>query len=183
MANMDSPKGFVPAGHKGGGTIRTAEYFIAYDYATALYRGDAVILSSGKVAKAADNSSTILGVLAGVEYRNDAGEVVFSKYWPGVALADSTAVVKAQVWVDPDILFEVQTDTGTAYVDATHVGASYDIELDHAGSAITGQSGMEIDLGDTGTGQFTVYKLIDRPDNVAGVNAKVLVFNNVPVMG
>jgi hypothetical protein len=183
MANVDAPRGFVPAGHKGGGTVRTAEYRIAYNYGTALFRGDAVILSSGKVAKCADDSSAILGVLAGVEYTNDAGDYVKSPYWPGVALSSSSAVVKALVYVDPQILYEVQTDTGTAYVDATHVGGSYDIEIDHAGSTTTGQSGMEIDLGDTGTGQWTVYQLVDRPDNAAGTNAKVLVFNNVPVMG
>jgi hypothetical protein len=42
---------------------------------------------------------------------------------------------------------------------------------------------MELDLGDTGTGQFTIYKMVDRPDNAAGVNAKVLAFINVPTMG
>ncbi len=184
MANADAPRGFVPCGHKGGGKVRAASgYKIAYNYATALFNGDAVILSSGKVAKCADDSSTILGVFAGCQYKNDAGEVIFSKYWPGVALSDSAAVVEAFVYADPGIIYEVQTDTGTAYVDATHIGNSYDIELDHAGSTLTGQSGMEIDLGDTGTGQWTVLGLVNRPNNEAGVNAKIRVFNNVPVNG
>ena len=182
MANVDRPNGFVPVQHKGGGEIRAREFRVAYNYATALFSGDAVILSSGYVEKAADNSSTILGVVAGFQYQNDAGEVVFSKYWPGVALSSSTAVVKAMVYVDPDIIYEVQTDTGTGSTIA-NIGVSYDIELDHAGSTLTGQSGMEIDLGDTGTGQWTVVGLVDRPDNAYGVNSKVLVFSNVPVMG
>lgn len=182
MANVDRPNGFTPAGHKGGGTIRAAEFEIAYNYATALYSGDAVILSSGKVNVAADDSAAILGVFAGCQYANDAGEIIFSPYWPGVALADSAKVVKAFVYVDPDILYEVQTDTGTTSSIA-NVGVSYDIEKDHSGSATTGRSGMELDLSDTGTGQFTVYGLSQTPNNAWGTNAKVIVFNNVPVMG
>jgi hypothetical protein len=182
MANVDRPNGFTPVGHKGGGDIQTVEFEIAYNYATALFAGDAVILASGYVNKGADNSAAVLGVLAGVQYANDAGEVIFSSYWPGVALSDSTKVVKALVYVDPDIVYEVQTDTGTASTIA-NVGVSYDIELDHAGSTLTGRSGMELDLGDTGTGQFTVMGLAARPDNAWGTNSKVLVFNNVPTMG
>lgn len=182
MANVDRPNGFTPIGHKGGGTIRASEFKIAYNYATALFSGDAVILASGYVNKAADDSSTILGVFQGCEYRNDAGEVIFSPYWPGVALTDTAAVVKAYVYADPGILYEVQSDTGTASTIA-NVGVSYDIELDHAGSTSTGRSGMELDLGDTGTGQFTVYGLVERPNNAFGTNSKLVVFNNVPVMG
>jgi hypothetical protein len=182
MANVDKPYGFVPVMHKGGGDITTAEFTIAYNYGTAIYSGDAVILASGLVNVAADDSSTILGVFAGCQYRDNSGNVIFSPYWPGVALTDTTAVVKALVYVDPDILYEVQTDTGTASTVA-NIGVAYDIEKDHSGSATTGRSGMELDLNDTGTGQFTVYGLVDRPDNAYGVNSKVLVFNNVPVMG
>lgn len=182
MANADTPKGFVPAGHKNGGVVRASEFKIAYNYNTALFTGDAVILASGYVNKAADNSATILGVFAGCQYKNDAGEVIFSRYWPGVALSDTAADVKAFVYSDPGILFEVQTDTGTGSSIA-NIGVAYDIELDHSGSTLTGQSGMEIDLGDTGTGQFTVYGLSNTPNNAWGVNSKVLVFNNVPDMG
>ena len=182
MANVDRPNGFTPVGHKGGGAIRTAEFTIAYNYATAIYAGDAVVLASGLVNQAADNSAAILGVFEGCQYIDNGGNVVFSPYWPGVALTDSSKVVKCNVYVDPDILYEVQTDTGTTSTIA-NVGVAYDIELDHAGSAVTGRSGMELDLGDTGSGQFTIYGLVDRPDNAWGTNAKVVVFNNVPTMG
>ena len=182
MANVDRPNGFTPVGHKNGGTIRASEFKIAYNYATAIYSGDAVILASGLVNVAADSSSAILGVFAGCQYKDNTGATQFSPYWPGVALTDSATDVKAFVYADPGILFEVQTDTGTTSTIAS-VGVSYDIELDHAGSAVTGRSGMEIDISDTGSGQFTVYGLVDRPDNAWGVNAKVLVFNNVPAMG
>lgn len=181
MANADTPRGFVPVGHKGGGVVRAAEFKIAYNYATAIYAGDSVILASGYVNVAADDSSVVLGVFMGCEYRNNSGEVVFSKYWPGTALTDTAAVVKAYVYADPDILYVVQTDTGTASTIA-NVGVAYDIEKDHAGSAITGQSGQELDLSDTGTGQWMVYGLFDAPNNAFGTNSKLVVFNNVPLM-
>lgn len=181
MANADTPRGFVPCGHKGGGTIRAAEFKIAYNYATAIYTGDSVILASGYVNIGAQDSATVLGVFAGCEYRDNSGNVVFSKYWPGTALTDTAAVVKAYVYADPDILYEVQTDTGTTSTIAS-VGVAYDMEADHAGSTLTGQSGQEIDISDTGTGQWMIYGLVDRPDNAWGVNAKVVVFNNVPLM-
>jgi hypothetical protein len=41
---------------------------------------------------------------------------------------------------------------------------------------------MEIDLADTGTGQFQILGLIDEPGNAAGVNAKVEVIINVPLL-
>lgn len=181
--NVDSPRGFTPAGHRNGGTIRATTLNIAYNYATAIYCGDAVILSSGKVTVAADSSATITGIFAGCSYKDNTGAQVFSRYWPGVALTDSAAVVTAYVYVDKGILFEVQCESGVAYVDATHVGTTCDLIATHAGSALTGQSGQEITPGTTGDAQFMIHSLINRPDNAAGYNAKVLVSINDATFG
>jgi len=175
MANADVPRGFVPAGHRNGGVIRASAYNIAYNYGTKIYSGDAVDLSSGKIVVATAASTTITGIFGGCRYRDDTGAVVFSRYWPGVALADSAAVVEAYVYDDKGILFEVQCDTDVAYVDATHRGTLCDLVATHAGSTYTGQSGQEVTPGTTGDAQFLIYQLVDRPDNAAGVNAKVLV--------
>jgi len=176
--NADTPFGFKVAGHKNGGTARHTTFNIAYDYGTAIYCGDAVILSSGKITAAAASSGTITGIFDGCSYKNNAGEQVFSRYWPGTALSDSAAVVTAYVYCDKGILFEVQCETGVAYVDATHVGTACDLIATHAGSAITGQSGQEITPGTVGDAQFMIHQLVDRPDNAVGVNAKVLVSIN-----
>lgn len=178
MANTDRPNGFTPAGHRNGGTVRATTFNIAYDYATAIYYGDAVTLTSGKVAVATAASTAVLGIFAGCQYKNNAGEVIFSKYWPGSALSDSAAVVTAHVYNDKGILFEVQCETGVAYVDATHIGTACDLIATHAGSTLTGQSGQEITPGTTGDAQFMIHGLVNRPDNAAGVNAKVLVSLN-----
>ena len=174
MANADRPSGFMPMRHAFGGVIRANPYKITDAYATGLFTGDMVILSSGFLAIGAENSATPLGVFSGCQYRNTDGEVKFSKYWPA-AQATLGAANDTIAWVydDPGIVFRVQSDTGTAYVVATHMGGVFDIELDHAGSTTTGQSGMEIDLNDTGTGQWLVLGLIDEPGNAVGVNAKL----------
>jgi hypothetical protein len=151
----------------------SGDYKIASGYATALYHGDAVILSSGKLAVAADDSAQVLGVFAGCQFRTTDGETKFQPYWPAAQATLNSEDAQAWVYDDPMISYKVQCDTGTAYVDATHKGASYDLEKDHAGSVVTGRSGMELDLSDTGTGQFKVIGLIDAADNAAGVNAKV----------
>ena len=48
MANVDQPSGFIPHNHLQGGLIRYQGGFkISAAFATALYRGDAVVLTSG----------------------------------------------------------------------------------------------------------------------------------------
>lgn len=183
MPNSDSPRGFTVAGHRNGGTARNNTYHIAYNYATKIYSGDAVDLTSGKITVATAASATITGIFDGCKYKDDTGAMQFSRYWPGVALTDTAADVIAYVYDDKGILFEVQCETGVAYVDATHVGTTCDLIATHAGSTITGQSGQEITPGTAGDAQFTIYQLIDRPDNAAGVNAKVLVSINDSTVG
>jgi hypothetical protein len=173
MANTDLPSGFTPYRHRGGGVIRANSYNLASGYGTALFRGDACILSSGVVAVAAQDSATLLGIIAGFKYTAADGSAVITDNWVAGTVTKGAAPVEVLVYDDPMISYRAQTDTGTAYVDATHKGGVFDIETDHAGSTVTGQSGMEIDISDTGTGQFKILGLIDEPGNAAGVNAKV----------
>lgn len=181
MANSDTPMGFQPYRHRGGGVVRASgDYKIQAAYGTALFTGDAVVLTSGYIARAADNSATILGIFAGCSYRASDGSQVFAPNWVASTATLGSGDVKASVFVDPMISYKCQSDTGTAYVDATHKGGVFDIELDHAGSATTGFSGMELDLNDTGQGQFKVIGLIDEPENAVGTNAKLEVIIAVP---
>ena len=174
MANADRPSGFTPRRHAFGGVIRANPYKISDAYATGLFTGDMVVLTSGYLAIGAQDSSVPLGIFSGCQYTTTDGEVKFSKTWPA-AQATLGAGNNTIAWVydDPGIVYTVQSDTGTAYVHATHIGGVFDIELDHAGNTITGQSGMELDLSDTGTGQWLVLGLADEPGNAVGVNAKL----------
>lgn len=173
MANVNSPLGFVPRRHRYGGVERANAYKIQAAYATALFTGDAVLLTSGYVVKGLENSSVILGILAGVQYQAADGSVVFQPNWVASTATLGSADVTAWVWDDPGIIYRVQASVGTAYVDATHKGGSYDLIATNAGVASSGRSGMELNLGDTGTGQFQVLGLIDEVGNAAGTNAKL----------
>ena len=180
MANVDSPSGFKPVGHIMGGTagrFSPTRYRMQSGYAGAsIFTGDMVVLTSGYVVIGTDSTSIPLGVFAGCQYSNAAQDnIPFQPYWPTGTVTYGSADFDCFVWDDPGIIYEVQCDTGTDYVQATHLGNFYDIETDHAGSARTGQSGMEIDLNDSGTGQWHVIGLVDRVGNAAGANAKLLV--------
>lgn len=173
MANADTARGFVPRRHAGGGVIRASgNYKIDNAYGTSIFTGDAVVLASGYITIALENSANPVGVFAGCQYRTADGETKFSPYWPASTATLNDEDVQAWVYDDPMIVYEVQTETATAYVNATHQGTSYDLQSG-TGSTITGLSAMELDLGDTGTGQWKVLGLVDRPGNAVGTHAKV----------
>src|SRR3990167_255757 len=173
MANADRPSGFTPLRHHFGGVIRANPYKIDNGYNTGIFTGDGVTFASGYVTKEADGDAVILGVFAGCQYLATDGSVVFSKHYPASQATLGDGDVICWVYDDPGIVYSVQTDTGTAYVEATHKGVACDIEADHTGNTTTGQSGMELDLGDTSSGVWMVLGLVDIPGNAAGVNAKV----------
>jgi len=180
MSNTDSPNGFVPHRHLHGGNISTMPFALESAYDTSLKRGDAVILASGKVNIAAQDSAAILGVFAGCEYVDPSGNQVFSNQWPANQTTLGSVDAVAHVWSDPGISFAVQAEDSSTIAN---VGVAYDIGTDHAGSTVTGISGMELDLGDTGTGQFMVVGLINMPGSAFGsAHASLEVVNNVPLM-
>lgn len=177
MANADTPMGFMPLRHAAGGVgaPRSSEYSFASGFATALFRGDVVVLTSGLIARAAASSGTILGVVRGFEWTDTDGIPKFTPNWVASVATLNAAAVKVHVWDDPNIEYRCQCDTGTAYVEATSRGVAYDIILTHAGSTFTGQSGMELNLNESGDEHFLVLGLVDEPGNAVGAHAKLRV--------
>lgn len=173
MANSDSPRGFQPRRHAYGGQIRANSYPLASAYGSDIFTGDAVVLTSGKLAVATAASTGILGVFAGCQYTASDGSVVFSPYWAASTVTSGSGDAVALVYDDPGIIYRVQTDSGVAFVLATHNLTLADLIATHAGSTVTGQSGMEVRVGTDGDEQFLVLQLIDEPGNAVGTNAKV----------
>lgn len=168
MANADAPQGFVPLRHLSGGSMsRNEAYTIASAYNTDIFTGDPVkLVAAGSIEQAAAGNR-ILGVFAGCEYTDAAGNVVFSKYWPADTVATN---IKAYVYDDPNIVFEIQS-AGTPA--ATNVGNLADHEVG-TGSTSTGRSGAELS-GTMGTGAagFRILGIVERPDNSYAANANV----------
>jgi hypothetical protein len=178
MANRDTPSGARPVGHLTGGLVRPAmePFAFADDYATATYSGDFVkLLDTGVIARAAAGDE-LLGVFYGVQYKTDNGEYVFSKHWPA---AQSASEIKAFVYSDPNIIYEIQHDSDSATPAAADVGLCYDI-VATAGSTVFQVSREEIDTstGLTASGQLRQIGFVERADNEIGEFAKALVVIN-----
>ena len=146
MANLDAPRGFTPVRHLHGGTIRYEGGFtIASAYGTAMYSGDLVSMAATRANKdielTADGAAEIIGVFAGCQYTAADGSVVWSPYWAAATATLGSADAEAFVYADPAIVYEAQSD-GTLAV--TSAGLFADMVSTHAGSAVTGRSGEEI---------------------------------------
>jgi hypothetical protein len=183
MANVDRPNGFVPVRHKNGTPYanQTNLYLVPVGDGTALFVGDLVkaggtagtaglrvdgvdVEGMPTVTQAAAGDVNIVGVVVGFYPRPNALE---TKHRPA-----STAMI-AMVADDPDLIFEVQEDSVGAALAAVDVGENADVIVG-SGSATTGLSAMEIDSSThtAATAQLRIYRLVPRPNNVIGDNAR-----------
>ena len=176
MANTDAPFGFRPSGKVGGNPDNGAlsEYAIKSDYATAMFQGDLVIFNAGHVQISAAGTVGNM-VFGGLKYDDSTtNKPTFKNFFDGTALG-----VQGEVFVydDPYQVYEVQTDTDTAFTQAM-VGTYMDSEKDHAGDTTTGISGDELDANTSSTTLtgVKVLGLAQTPDNALGTNAVVRCF-------
>ena len=168
MANKDAAFGFRPVGHLSGGLIRTREYSIAANYGQNIFRGQPVLaVTAGGIERATDTSGTvglIAGVFSGCFYTDPTtSKPTFSKYYPASTNATD---IKAYIWDDPHIVFEVQHDgTGTAAMNFANLDFT-----GTGGSTINGQSSSEIDTSTANAsssagGDFKQIGISTDPDN------------------
>lgn len=176
MPNSNTPQGLRPYHSVTGGvTSRVSAYNIAYNYAVALFGGD-LVRSTGtarEIELTPDGTTArALGVFAGCRYIDNSGLIVFSPFWPGVALTDATTVVECYVYDDPFMEFTAQITT----IAAADVGQAYEWQ-NGTGSARTGRSGGYIDRAQAGAPQLKVEGLAEGPDGMTmsdyGAFAKV----------
>lgn len=168
MANSNSPFGFSPVRHKTGGPLHTTPYTIASAYGTAIGMGDPVQLTgTGKeIALSEATNVDNLGVFAGVEYTNSAGQRIWSEYWPASTTATN---IIAYVYDDPFIVYEAQMDTCAA----ANIGTVCDWVIG-APTAAHPKSQTYLTAGSATTGgSVRVLGLVARPDNAYGSYAKV----------
>jgi hypothetical protein len=170
MANLDAPRGFSPVRHLHGGTIRYEGGFtIASAYNTAIYSGDLVSLAATRanqdIALTADGAAEIIGVFAGCQYTAADGSVVWSPFWVASTATLGSADAEAFVYADPGIVYEAQAD-GTLAVTAA--GQFADMVSTHAGSAVTGRSGEEIQASSISNDilQVKVLGLTNKVDGI-----------------
>lgn len=161
MANLDGARGFWPHRHLSGGEVgRPTEYTLTTG--ATVFQGELVkIVAGGTVEQgAADIGTAAIGVAA--HYADDSA---------------SAGGVKVLVYDDPNIVFGVQSDSGTA-TTAADVGATAN-HVAGTGNTTTKISTDELDASDIGTGaQLKIIGLIPRPDNAWGEHSDLEVIFN-----
>lgn len=174
MANSFSPFGFRSFGHQDGSppTMGMSKYTMNSSYATSVYTGDLVKISSaipGTVEIFPDSglNATVkpLGVFAGCEYYNTTVQrQVWSPYFP--ASAGSSSPVTAYVVSDPEMTFIGQASSGTV-VGSSLQGMNIGFTLG-SGNTLSGISGAYLNSSQVGTQASSyVWRVVDSYSNFA----------------
>src|SRR5210317_2042172 len=182
MANVNAPNGFTPLRHLTGGVIRPQEYPIANSYGTTIASGDLVTMTTDGTVIRGTAGGTALGVFYGVEYiENSTGDVKFSKVWTANTDVKANTAVKALVYDDPNITYQVQTN-GT-FANA-NVGELANVTIGTYNSTF-GYSTDELDIAtlQTTSAVLRILRLVDKPNNDVGADALVEVVINLHLYG
>ena len=194
MANPNRPSGFTPVQYLNGAAWngQARVYTIAANYATALYIGDPVI-SSGTaqavtgipdVTRAA-GTAAVRGVIVGLgKYEGLIANPsnLDITYRP----ASDPALWYAMVADDPNIIFEIQEESGTTQMTVLDVGAN---QISVAGTGNGFISGWQVACtttgaaGTTATLQLRLLGLARKSNNTFGAYAKWLVKINTHELG
>ena len=193
MANADTPFGLRPVEINGAVcyNAKVTPYYVASTYATALFIGDPVIKVAG-----GSNASRVevpgagsfeIGTAASVE-KATAGDgnaitgviVGFAADPDDLSLQYRPASTERVAYVadDPNQLFEIQADGA---IPAASIGLNAVLIFTHAGSTITGLSGVELDTTSDApaadaSNQLTILRAVNRVDNDTTLtHAKVIV--------
>jgi len=170
MAAVASPYGLRPVNLLGGQVNTGSErrYNIANSYATSIYYGDVVTLTTGgTIVKFAGTTGVgaqlpPLGVFMGVEYVDPASRQLWHRNrWIGGTTVPTGTNVWAYVLDDPDALFEIQADEA---VGQNGIGTNAAL-VQGSGNATTGMSAVALDgdsIADTATLPLRIVDYVDK---------------------
>ena len=173
MANTQVQFGFQPYGIESGiaPNFGLRRRQIAYNYGTALFRGDPVVsLNTGYIAAVSSQSAPLAGIFWGCEYTTNSPLTalpVKSRYWPGVALSSSSIVVTAWIIDDPNEQFLVASLGSTAAISTANIMNNVQWNAGAGGNTATGISSYVIDDGNITTTSTLPFKIIDLYSNFA----------------
>jgi len=184
---VSAPYGLKPVNLIGGQVYAgsTRQIPIASGYATSIFNGDVVKLSSDGVLvkETGTTTATPVGVFMGVSYTDPVLKYkLFSQYYPANTVASD---IVAYVVDDPDALFKVAVVSGTtviAGVGRTVVGNNVAL-VQNAGDADTGNSAVAVLSTSAATTVSLPVRIIDVvPETVdsSGNYTEVIVKWNAP---
>jgi hypothetical protein len=184
MANADAPRGFTPirqlgsAPHSGG----VGRYYIGTGDSNNIFIGDPVDLGGtgntagtapSVVRATAGSGGYVVGVVVGIE--NLTSDNLSRTYRP--ASTEGYLLVAD----NPNEEFEIQEDSDAETLAITAIGSNIDFIIG-TGNTTTGISATELNSNTcdtTNTLQCRVMRLVDRPDNEIGAQAKWIVKFNL----
>lgn len=180
MSNTDTPFGLKPVRHLNGNPWNGAvkRCYLPSTDGNAMYIGDAVDLAGS--ADVTGAAPTVAKATAGASHPIYGVIVSFEPDPTNLSLIYRTASTAryCYVCVDPSVIYEIQGCSGAALANTT-VGLNAVLIFTHAGSTVTGLSGMEMDSGASAAPaadenyQLIILNAVDREDNdVDAVNAK-----------
>jgi len=171
MANTQVQFGFQPYGITAGTVpnFGLRRRTIAYNYNTALFRGDPVVSNNaGNIVAVSSQSAPLAGIFWGCKYYSTAAKIpIFSPYWPGVALSNSAYVVSALIIDDPETLFVVASLGSTAAISAANIMDNVQWNAGAGGNTANGISSYVIDDGNITTTSTLPFKIMDLYSTVA----------------
>jgi hypothetical protein len=175
MANtLVSPTaGFQAFGRMEGGspTAGLTPCWIASTDATAFFRGDAIVTSSGGGTNLSGNYITsivnsvstglVRGVFMGCEYfQPTVGRTIWSNTWPGT-VTNSTGDIRAYIIDDPGQLFLVQGSTNVA-ITSSFIGLNIAVSANSStGNATSGLSNMQVTSSLIGSTNGLPFRIVD----------------------
>lgn len=172
MSSTSAPFGLRPSFHNSG-QMRPKRYTLATGYAVNVFAGDPVKMTDSGVIQLGTSDGTrsgttdgiaLLGVFAGVTYKDSNGKPVVSNYWP----ASTTATdIEAFVYDDPETLYDVQyTNPSSGTTVQTAVGEECDWTVaSPGGSTSTGLSNTYLTAIQATSGQFQIVGFSYGVDN------------------
>ena len=172
---VSGPYGLIPINLIGGQVFAgaTRQIPIASAYATGIFFGDVVKLSSDGVLVKDTGTSTAtpVGVFLGCSYTDPTFGKVFRQYYPASTTASD---IMAYVQDDPDALFKVaivSSGTTIGTVQRTAVGNNSAL-VQNSGSTTTGNSAVAISssTATTATLPIRIVDLVPETSYVSGGN-------------
>lgn len=165
MSSTSAPYGFRPSYHNSG-QMRPKAYTITSTYATSIFSGDPVKLTSDGVIQLGSSDGTrsgttdgvtLLGIFAGVQYYDSTGKPTIAPFWTG---GTTGTQIVAWVYDDPETIYDVQyANPGTPGTDSvqTAVGGEADWRVaSPGGSTSTGISSTYLTALQSTSGQFQI---------------------------
>ena len=169
MANKDAAFGMRPVGTLSGqSNMQTNEYFIADNEASSMFQGDPVIQqasNTGFIDIGATGSETNIGVLNGVliDSHPSTKKPTFQNFYEQTNITSGN--IRAFVYDDPYMKFEIQGDTGTnSDVTDRHEVADY---VNMGTTVGNGISAAELDMSDLAAtdGSLKIVGFSTDPEN------------------